>query len=98
MEGSCLLYTSVRKVYPLELVLEETQLRIEEAKEKERLLSWDCTRVYDQDLQKEIEESFSYVYPYEAQALVPSKLTVSEVKRMQEPVEEMCIRDRHYPV
>lgn len=78
----------VRKVYPLELVLEETQLRIEEAKEKERLLSWDCTRVYDQDLQKEIEESFSYVYPYEAQALVPSKLTVSEVKRMQEPVEE----------
>ena len=78
----------IRKVYPLELVIEETQLRMEEEQEKARLLSWDCGQVYDEKLKQELEDSFSYVYPYEAQALIPSKLTVSEVKRMQEPVQE----------
>ena len=72
----------------MELVIEETQLRMEEEQEKARLLSWDCGQVYDEKLKQELEDSFSYVYPYEAQALIPSKLTVSEVKRMQEPVQE----------
>ena len=92
----------LRIVSPLELVQEETKLRTEEMIKKGELLLWDCEQVYDRELRAHLQESFSYEYTYKAQAEIPSKLTVSEVKRMQEPVDEesiflykeMCIRDR----
>ena len=78
----------LRIVSPLELVQEETKLRTEEMIKKGELLLWDCEQVYDRELREHLQESFSYDYPYKDQAEIPSKLTVSEVKRMQEPVDE----------
>ena len=78
----------LRIVSPLELVQEETKLRTEEMIKKGELLLWDCEQVYDRELRAHLQESFSYDYPYKDQAEIPSKLTVSEVKRMQEPVDE----------
>ena len=81
----------LRIVSPLELVQEETKLRTEEMIKKGELLLWDCEQVYDRELRAHLQESFSYDYPYKDQAEIPSKLTVSEVKRMQEPVDEESI-------
>ena len=78
----------LRMVSPLELVQEETKLRTEEMIKKGELLLWDCEQVYDRELREHLQQSFSYEYPYKAQAEIPSKLSVSEVKRMQEPVDE----------
>lgn len=78
----------VRRISPMELVVEETQLRTEELLKKGELLMWDCSQVYDQKLRESLQESFSYEYPYEALGQIPAKLTVSEVKRMQMPQEE----------
>ena len=78
----------LRIVSPLELVQEETKLRTEEMIKKGELLLWDCEQVYDRELRAHLQESFSYDYPYKDQAEIPSKLTVSEVKRMQEPMDE----------
>ena len=78
----------LRIVSPLELVQEETKLRTEEMIKKGELLLWDCEQVYDRELRVHLQESFSYEYPYKAHAEIPSKLTVSEVKRMQEPTDE----------
>ena len=73
----------VRQVQPLELVLDEAQLRTEEMLKKGELLLWDSSEVYDEKWRKLFQDSFSYEYPYEAEGAIPAKLTVSEVKRMQ---------------
>lgn len=78
----------IRRISPLELVVEETQLRTEEMLKKGELLMWDCSQVYDKELRDSLQESFSYEYPYEALGQIPAKLTVSEVKRMQQMEEE----------
>ena len=78
----------IRRIAPLELVVEETQLRTEEMLKKGELLMWDCSQVYDKELRDSLQESFSYEYPYEALGQIPAKLTVSEVKRMQQMEEE----------
>ena len=79
----------VRQVQPLELVLDEAQLRTEEMLKKGELFLWDSSEVYDEKWRKLFQDSFSYEYPYEAEEAIPAKLTVSEVKRMQnEDIEE----------
>ena len=78
----------IRRISPLELVVEETQLRTEEMLKKGELLMWDCSQVYDKELRDSLQESFSYEYPYEVLGQIPAKLTVSEVKRMQQIEEE----------
>lgn len=80
---------TVRQVQPLELVLDEAQLRTEEMLKKGELLLWDSKEVYDEKWRELFKDSFSYEYPYEAEGAIPAKLTVSEVKRMQnEDIEE----------
>src|SRR5699024_2755937 len=54
----------IRKVSPLEMVMGELDARTRELEEKEGYLNWDTGKVYDPDTKKELEESFSYVYPY----------------------------------
>lgn len=78
----------VRKVSPLELVMGEIDMRSRELEEKEAYLYWDTTRVYDPDTRKELEESIAYVYPYKELEKIPAKITVSEVKRIQEEEQE----------
>ena len=80
---------TVRQVQPLELVLDEAQLRTEEMLKKGELLLWDSKEVYDETWRELFKDSFSYEYPYEAEGAIPAKLTVSEIKRMQnEDIEE----------
>lgn len=79
---------SIRKVSPVELFLGETEIRFKEQQKKEELLDWDCTKIYNEEVKNMLEESFSFRYPYEAQAAIPAKLTVSEVKRMQQLQDE----------
>lgn len=74
---------TVRQVQPLELVLDEAQLRTEEMLKKGELLLWDSSEVYDEKWRKLFRDSFSYEYPYQAEGAIPAKLTVSEIKRMQ---------------
>lgn len=74
---------TVRQVQPLELVLDEAQLRTEEMLKKGELLLWDSNEVYDEKWRELFKDSFSYEYPYQAEGTIPAKLTVSEVKRMQ---------------
>lgn len=49
---------------------------------KDELLNWDNTAVYNEELRREIEEAMEYVYPYEIEANIKAKLTVSELKRL----------------
>ena len=72
---------SVRKLSPGELALGEAQTRTEEKRKQEELLNWDTENVYNREIRRELEESFSYEYPFAHLARIPAKMTVSEVKR-----------------
>lgn len=78
----------IRRVSPLELVLGETGLRRVELEEKARFLNWNPDRIYEEEIRKELEEAFSYEYPYEDLAQIPAKLTVSQIKGLLSRQEE----------
>lgn len=63
-------------------------LRVKEAMEISRfalteavLLNWDTDKIYETELNNQIEEQFSYQYPYEQNAKKKQKLSVSELKK-----------------
>lgn len=78
----------IRRVSPLELALGETGLRKVELEEKARFLAWDPEVIYEDGIRKEVEEAFSYQYPYEELAQIPAKLTVSQIKGLLSRQEE----------
>lgn len=49
--------------------------------EKQALTDWDTEKVYDEEVRKEIEERFSFVYPYDYLKDIPVKVSVSELKK-----------------
>lgn len=62
--------------------------------------------VFEESLRRQIEEYFSYSYPYEAETNIHTKVTVSELKKMgQEELEELSAampeleaKEEEYPV
>lgn len=59
--------------------LKEAQ-QVEMAHKRENLMNWDTTKAYS-DYQLAIEKQLSYQYPHEAAIMLPTKVSVSEVKR-----------------
>ena len=59
--------------------LKEAQ-QVEIAHKRENLMNWDTTKAYS-DYQLAIEKQLSYQYPHEAAIMLPTKVSVSEVKR-----------------
>lgn len=51
---------------------------------KEELRSFDAGAVYEEELHKELEERLSFRYPFEADTIIKSKVTVSELKKLQQ--------------
>ena len=52
--------------------------------------TWDPQEVFDATIRKDLEEKFSYVYPYGYLQEIPAKVSVSELKKQgrEEPEEE----------
>lgn len=56
-------------------------------KVKEILENWNTEIIYQEEIKKEIEERFSYQYPYEEETVLHGKTSVSEVKRMSQKLQ-----------
>lgn len=61
---------------------------------RETLKNWDPETIYDAEVRGELEKCLVYQYPYEQEAGLKSKLSVSEIKRMgqlepEEPGEQL---------
>ena len=78
----------VEEIFPEHLILQETAEEVEQALTEELLRNWDTAYVYDERMRAQIEEQFSYQYPYEAMQKMKLKFTVSELKKRSEPEEE----------
>ena len=71
----------VRKVTAAELAKEEVLYQAGEQIQEEVLKNWDCDRVFNETIRKELEERFGFSYPYEYLREIPVKVSVSELKK-----------------
>lgn len=55
---------------------------------KQSLYDWDVEMIYDARVKEQIENQFTYKYPYDADRMIKQKMTVSELKKMAYMDEE----------
>lgn len=63
------------------LMEEQVADRMDQEVERQRLLNWNVEQVYDEKTKQELEEKFSYQYPYTYLQDMPVKVSVSELKK-----------------
>lgn len=91
----------VYKVTMEELVTVEACEQAADVLTKEVLQQWDTTKVYDAEMKQQIQEQFSYVYPFSDTQMVKQKVSVSEVKKrtyLEEEGEEMFREEEVIPL
>lgn len=78
----------VRVVTLAELAGREVVKQYTEGLLEDQLLSWDEKRDYDEETKKELEKRLEYTYPYENEAKIHTKITVSELKKIGQHIDE----------
>lgn len=71
-----------------EILRQELGKQIFINKDKQELLEIDREEIYHPGLKEEIKSRFNYVYPYKKEAILKIKMTVSELKRMGQNLDE----------
>lgn len=66
-----------REDLAIEDVLEHTVNEVT----KQMLQNWDTETLYDAGMRKQLEEQFTFVYPYESDSKMKPKMSVSELKK-----------------
>ena len=79
---------AVRCMDVMELVQEEMVETVRKELQKDELLHWDHEKVYDEDTKYQLQQLLEYEYPYQFDANIHSKVTVTELKRMAQFTEE----------
>lgn len=64
--------------------------------EKEAFFNWDTDRVYDENAREELEQTLSQSYPFADWTDIPSKVSVSELKK-EHMVESQDVGELLYP-
>lgn len=78
----------VRKVTVDELAWKEAEEQFTDVITQNVLENWDTSRTYDARMKSQIEEQFSYKYPYGEGQIMKQKLSVSEIKKRAYREEE----------
>ncbi|MGB4658111.1 MAG: UvrD-helicase domain-containing protein [Mobilitalea sp.] len=71
-----------------ELLKEEMQKQTDRQIDKEILLHMDMDRTYDIELKEEVKSRINFVYPYQTEAGIKGKMTVSELKKLGQFMDE----------
>lgn len=78
----------VQVISPAKLTLEEAETRMIQMMKKQEILGFDTNGSWNKDAKEQIEECFTYTYPYLDREKIPAKVTVSQVKRLHMEDEE----------
>ena len=78
----------IQVISPTKLTLEEAETRMIQKMKKQEILEFDTAAVWDEKVREQIEECFTYSYPYPDRDKIPAKVTVSQVKRLHMEDEE----------
>ena len=72
------------------LITDQVTEREDRVRQRAAYETWDPQEVFDATIRKDLEEKFSYVYPYGYLQEIPAKVSVSELKKQgrEEPEEE----------
>ncbi|SHI58121.1 helicase-exonuclease AddAB subunit AddA [Parasporobacterium paucivorans] len=60
---------------------------LQEGREK-NLLYWDTTYIFDQKLRREIRDRMEYTYPFKGNGIIHTKMSVSEIKKVSQQMDE----------
>ncbi len=71
----------IDKIDMADIVLEEMEEEYRDMLAKQELLEWDTERTYDEEVKAQIENQFSYRYPYVVGQRTRQKVSVSELKK-----------------
>ena len=71
-----------------ELLEGEVERQSEYLIQEQELLGMPSGMIFDPEAKEELETSLAYRYPYEKEETIPSKVSVSELKRMSQKEEE----------
>lgn len=78
----------VQVISPAKLTLEEAETRMIQMMKKQEILGFDTDGSWDKGGKEQIEQCFTYTYPYLDREKIPAKVTVSELKRLHMEDEE----------
>lgn len=78
----------VREAVLADFLGEEIEHQAKKRLTKDELLNFDCSRVYDQAYGEGLLKAFSYRYPHEADIGLCTKISVSELKKRGQFVDE----------
>lgn len=78
----------LEKINIEELLKYETKRDIKENLKKEEFLNWNKDIVYNENAKKIIEQFNNYIYPYADDISIHSKMSVSEIKRLEQDINE----------
>lgn len=78
----------VRELPVSDLVGREVERQAGKKLTKERLLALDTTEIYDMEFETELADAFGYQYPYESEIGLHTKLSVSELKKQGQFLDE----------
>lgn len=71
----------IKKVTAADLVQGEIVHQTEEILQEERMKNWDASRIYDEAVHQQLEERFSFSYPFGILNEIPVKVSVTELKK-----------------
>ena len=71
----------IKKVTVRQMTEKAVILQAGNQMQEEYLKNWDADQVYDKEVREEIEERFSFVYPYKYLEDIPVKVSVSDLKK-----------------
>ena len=78
----------VRLHHKNELLKEELKKQIVQSMDEKELLALNTDDIYDSKVKEEIKTRFNHVYPYQKEAGLRVKMTVSELKKLGQFLEE----------
>ncbi|NLZ80454.1 MAG: helicase-exonuclease AddAB subunit AddA, partial [Clostridiales bacterium] len=83
-ENTC----QIKATNPLEVIEMEKSSREITYYKKDALLNWDKDLVYDPNIKDEIEKRFSFIYGFQKEGTIQTKLSVSEIKKLSMEMDE----------
>jgi hypothetical protein len=78
----------IRLVSVLDLASTEVKQQIEKAIKKETLFQWDASVIQNEDIRNQMEQRLNFQYPFEKEAALKVKMTVTEVKSFSQKEDE----------
>ncbi len=79
---------SITVMFKKELLKEEITKQLFQQMDQEELLAINPNTVYDEELREKIKNRFNFIYPYQKEAGIKIKMTVSELKKLGQFIDE----------